>query len=125
MTGLTVAKLLKAHPGLVALVSAANIFPYVAQEDTPLPLIIYTIDSVTPEYAKDVWADDIVNFSVIAFSEDYASLQSIAAEVRDALELVSDTYTKRIIMTGQVEGFNLAENVFLNKQSFTVEIESY
>jgi hypothetical protein len=122
MTGLTIAKLLKAHPGLVALVSAANIFPYVAQEETPLPLIIYTVDSVSPDYTKDGWAEDLVTFSVICLSDDYASLQSIAAEVRDALELQKDTNTKTIRMTGQVEGYNLAENVFLNKQAFEIEV---
>jgi hypothetical protein len=122
MTGLTIAKLLKAHPGLVALVSAANIFPYVAKEDTPLPLIIYTIDSVAPDYTKDGWAEDNIGFSVISFSEDYASLQSIASEVRDALELQNDTNTKAIRMTGQQEGFNIAENVFFNKQTFEIEV---
>ena len=122
MTGLTIAKLLKAHPGLLALVSAANIFPYVAQEKTPLPFIIYTVDSVTPDYTKDGWAEDNVTFSVGCVSEDYATLQNIAAEIRDALELQSDTNTKKIRMTGQVEGFNLGENAFINKQTFEIEV---
>ena len=125
MIGLTIAKLLKANTTLMGLVSTDNIFPYVANNDTPLPLIIYTVDTVASEYTKDGWADDVIDFSVVSFSEDYASLQSISAEVRAALELSNDTGTKRIILTGFQEGYNINENVFLNKLSFKVEVTSY
>jgi len=125
MIGITIAAMLKKNAALLALVSTDNIFPYVAQENTPLPLIIYTIDTVAPEYAKDKWAGDDINFSIVSFSEDYASLQAIAHEVRTALELQEDSGTNRIELTGQQEGFNIAENVFLNKLSFSIRINSY
>jgi hypothetical protein len=122
MIGIEIATLLKANHALLALVDTDSIFPYVANEDTPLPLIIYTIDSLEPEYDKEDWDKDIYTFSVVSFSEDYATLQLIAAQVRIALELQHGTNTERILLTGQSEGYNITENVFLNKLSFSVII---
>jgi hypothetical protein len=125
MIGKTITKLLKDNAQLLALVSTDNIFPYVVKEDTSLPFIVYAIDSITSGYTKDGWAGDDVTFSVMSFHTDYAILQSIVKEVRDALELDSDTGTQRIILTGFIEGFNISENAFMNKQTFLVRINSY
>ena len=125
MIGLTIAKLLKESGNLLALVSTDNIFPYVANENTQLPLIIYTVDSINPEYTKDGWCGDLINFSVISFSEDYAGLQAISTEVRKALEMQYDTDTQRIYVTGMTEGFNISENIFLNKLTFKIEVNKY
>jgi hypothetical protein len=125
MIGETILKLLKANTDLTALVNEDNIFPYVAQEKTPLPFIIYTIDKIDSGYSKDGWTGDMVTFSVMTASDKYKSLQDIAKEVRAALELQSDTNTLRIIMTGFQEGYNLTEDAFMNKLTFQVQINSY
>jgi hypothetical protein len=125
MIGLSIAKLLKADSTLMGLVPAANIFPYVANENTQLPLIVYQIDGINVDYTKDGWAGDDVEFSVISFSEDYASLQAIVLAVRKALEMNTDTNTDRITVTKFQEGFNISENVFMNKLSFKVGIDTY
>jgi hypothetical protein len=125
MIGLTIAKLLKQDSALLALVPTGNIFPYVANENTQLPLITYTVDSITSGYMKDGWTGDVVTFSVISYSENYASLQGIAKEVREALHMKTDSGTGRIETSGFQEGFNISENVFMNKLSFTVKINSY
>lgn len=125
MIGLIIAKLLKASTTLTGLVDEDNIFPYIANEQTPLPYICYTVDNIDPDYTKDGWVKDLVNFSVISFSEDYAILQDISSAVRKALEMKSDTGTERIRMIGQQEGFNITENAFLNKLSFKIEVKYY
>ena len=126
MIGLSIAKLLKAHQALVpGLVLSDSIFPYVANENTPLPIIIYTIDGMDSLYTKDGWVGDEISFSVISLSEDYASLQSIVKEVRNALLMEKDTYTRRFETVGMQEGFSITENVFMNKLSFQVKIDSY
>lgn len=125
MIGLIIAKLLKANTDLVpALVATNNIFPYAANEDTPLPFIVYTIDSIESEYNKDGWAHDIVSFSVISFSDDYAKLQDIVSEVRTALDFIKDTNTGYIYLIGMVEDY-VIENIFFNKLSFKVEVNKY
>jgi hypothetical protein len=125
MIGIAITNLLKASADLMALISESKIFPYAADVDTDLPLIIYTIDSVDPEYSKDGWEDDLIAFSVKTYSVDYATLQSIVKKVRDALELKMITGSKRIILTGMAEGFNLSENVFVNKLAFKIEVCDY
>jgi hypothetical protein len=123
--GITISTLLKANSALLALVPTGNIFPYVANENTALPIIIYTIDSINPEYSKDGWACDDCNFSIISISDDYANLQLIVAQVRAALEIKKTSDTDRITMTGQDEGYNITESVFMNKLTFNVKIITY
>jgi len=126
MIGLTIAKLLKQNTALTpALVAGDNIFPYIANENTPLPLLIYTIDSMDSNYSKDGWVNDEIRFSVISLSEDYASLQAIVKEVRNALLMRKDTNSQRIQITGMAEGYSITENVFMNKLNFDVKIDSY
>jgi hypothetical protein len=122
MIGSIIVSLLKANNDLLALVNENSIFPYVAEENTNLPLIIYAIDDIDVFYSKDGWVKDLCNFHVMSFSENYDDLQLIVAEIRSALELKYTSDTKRIIVTGMQEGFNLNEQVFLNKLNFAVEI---
>jgi hypothetical protein len=126
MIGKVIAHLLKANADLLVIVPAGNIYPYVMNEDTHLPAIIYTIDSVTPGYDKDGWLGDECVFSVVTFCDNYTTLQCIALEIRQALELQSGTHEgitlRNIYLTGQLEGFNIQEDVFLNKQTFSTEI---
>jgi hypothetical protein len=123
--GITISNLLKNHHGLAALVPTGNIFAYIANENTPLPLVIYTVDSLSPGYDKDGWVKDDCDFSVVSFSEDYSELQDIATEIRDAFECVYTSGTDRFTMSGQQEGYNINEGVFLNKLMFNVEIKDY
>jgi hypothetical protein len=123
--GISIKALLDANASLLALVPSTRIFPYVANENTPLPLIIYTVNDLDPGYDKDGWVGDDCDFSVVSFSEDYATLQLIATQVRAALELQNTTKTQRIILTGQQEGYNINEGVFLNRLNFSVRIFEY
>jgi len=129
MIGKAIVSLLNANEDLLALVASANIYPYVINEDTALPAIVYTIDSLAPEYTKDGWIGDECVFSIVSFSDSFTSLQNIAMEVRKSLELESGVNagitTERIYLTGQSEGYNISENVFLNRLTFSTIITGY
>jgi hypothetical protein len=129
MIGKVIYSILSNNVALTTLVASTNMYPYIANEDSPLPLIIYTIDSVESDYDKDGWATDDVKFSVSSFSDDYAELQSIVDAIRNALELtkgVIEGYTiNRIYLNGFTEGYNINENVFANRLNFIVTVQKY
>ena len=128
MIGKAISTLLTGDAPLVALVGN-NIFPYVIDPDTPLPAVVYTIDNVNPTYNKDGWATDDIEFSVMSFSKDYNTLQSVVSAIRAALEgekgTVESIDLRRIDMTAMQEGFNITEDVFANKLTFSVTINDY
>jgi len=129
MIGKVISALLKANAPLLVLVPTGNIYPYVINENTTLPAIVYLIDSIEAEYTKDGWAGDNVTFSIISFEKDYAALQAIVTLVRTALELKSGTTSSitywNILLESMMEGYNIDENVFLNKLTFSTRVESY
>jgi hypothetical protein len=129
MIGKVIKSLLDANDDLTALVPAARIFPYVINENTPLPAILYTIDNIDPEYNKDGWCGDDYNFSVVTFCNDYSSLQDISYQVRKSLELMrgneGSINFRPIYLTGQSEGFNIDNDVYLNKLTFNVKITGF
>ncbi len=125
MIGKVIAKLLKEHSDLTDIVPDNRIYPYVMNEGTPLPAIIYTINSATPVYTKDGWVNDNVSFSVVAFSRSYNDLQDIAKEIRFALEMEQGTEgvtIHNIYVSGIDEGFNISEDVFLCRLTFTTKL---
>ena len=129
MIGKVIKSVLEDDAPLALIVPTARIYPYVMNEGTPLPAIIYTIDSVTPEYSKDGWATDEINFSVVSFSKNYTELQSIVAAVRTALERINGTIEGITIgwiyLNSMVEGYSVTEDTFLNKLSFNVNVINY
>jgi len=129
MIGKVISSLLKDNASLLLLVDTDSIFPYVINEDTVLPAIVYTIDSIDPNYTKEGWSGDNIGFSVVSFSTNYSNLQDIAAQVRVALELMSGTTEGityfDILVEGQSEGYNITEDVYLNKLTFSVEVTDY
>lgn len=129
MIGKTIKSILTTNSALIVLVPAVKIFPYVCNEDTAAPLIVYTIDSVQPEYAKTGWTGDMITFSVNSFAKDYNTLSLIVSAVRTALELNQTGYgtqnINRIYLRSVNEGFDLSNEVFGNKLTFEVKINSY
>lgn len=128
MIGKTIKSLLAADSTLVSLVGT-KVYPYVMNENTALPAVVYTIDSVSPEYNKNGWALDDIEFSVHCFAKDYEQLQSVVSAVRGALELkLTGSGTQdinHIYLSGQDEGFDGGEDVYINSLKFRVKINSY
>lgn len=128
MIGKTINTLLTGHAALVTIVGT-KIFPYVMNEDTDLPAVVYTVDSLTPGYTKGGWAYDDIQFSVHSFEKSYSALETLADTVRDAVELKKTGYTGQeighIYLIGQEEGFDNEAGVFYNKQSFNLKLNNY
>jgi hypothetical protein len=129
MIGKTIKSILTTNAALIALVPAVKIFPYVINEDTTAPVIVYSIDSLDPEYTQGGWACDTVTFSVHSFAKDYNSLSLIVSAVRTALELNQTGYStqniNRIYLRSMDEGYDQAADIFGNKLTFEVKINSY
>jgi hypothetical protein len=129
MIGLTIKNLLDNDGTLTALVPAANIFPYVINENTTLPAIFYTIDSLQPEYTKGGWVNDDIAFSVHSAAKDYPMLQNIVAAIRGALELKKTGYSTQdinnIYLVSQDEGYNFTEDCYQNRLQFRVILNKY
>lgn len=129
MIGKTIKALLTGNSTLTALVAATKIFPYVMNEDTDVPAIVYTIDSLEPEYTKKEWVLDNISFTVTSFHRDYGSLQAIVTAVRGALELNSTGSgtqdINRIYLSGLEEGYDISGDVFYAKLTFNTKINTY
>lgn len=129
MIGKTIKSILTTNSALIALVPAVKIYPYVMNEDTQAPCIVFTIDSLEPEYTKSGWADDTITFSVYSYAVNYNSLQTIAKAVRTALELNktgSGTESiNHIYLQGMEEGYVLEADTFFNKLTFRVKTNNY
>jgi len=129
MIGKTIKAIITTNAPLIALVPAANMFPYVMNEDTSLPAIIYTIDSISPEYTKGGWVNDVISFSVHSFDKDYGTLQSIVSAIRTALEMnKTGTGTQNIgfiTLESFDEGYDQGGDIFYNKLTFSVTINTY
>lgn len=129
MIGKTIKSILAGNTALTALVPASRMFPYVMNEGTILPAIIYTVDSLAPDYSKGGWMLDEVNFSVASFADDYSELQTVVSAIRTALELnqtgAGTQSINRIYLTGMDESFDPEQNVFGNRLNFIVKINKY
>jgi len=129
MIGKTIKSILAGNSTLTALVPAVRMFPYVMNEGTTLPAIIYTVDSLAPDYTKGGWVLDEVAFSVASFADDYSELQTVVSAIRGALELsqvgAGTQSINKIYLTGMDESFDPEQNVFGNRLNFSVKINAY
>jgi len=129
MIGKLINSILTSSTGITTNVAATSIFPYIINENTPLPAITYTINSVTPSYDKDGWNGDMVVFAVVTYCADYAILQSIVSAIREAFELergvLSGITYLPIYLEAMEEGYNISENVYMNRLVFHVLIHGY
>ena len=129
MIGKTIKSILAGNAALTALVPAIKMFPYVMNEDTVLPAIVYTINGLSTEYSKGGSMTDDIEFSVHSFHNSYDDLQDIVSAIRTALELNqtgSGTQDiSKIILTAFEEGYDQGANAFWNKLTFNVLTNAY
>jgi hypothetical protein len=128
MVGKLVNYLLTNEAGLTALVGT-KIFPYVINEDTTLPAVIYKVNSLDVIYDKDRWVNDEFNVTVSNYSVDYTQVENIAYQVRAALEnkqgRINNITCNRIELIGQEEGFEITEGVYYNRLTFNIIVTNY
>jgi hypothetical protein len=128
MIGKTIKNILTTNHSLTALVPVSGIYPYVINENTTLPAVVYTVDSILPEYNKGGWANDEISFTVFIASKDYSQLQNIIVAVRNALELNSTGYStqeiNKIYFTSFEEGY-IDMDTFFSRLTFNVIVNKY
>jgi hypothetical protein len=129
MIGKTIKSILYNNGTLTSLVPTSRMFPYVMNEDTVLPAIVYTIESVSPVYSKGGWMGDEILFAVHSFADDYPTLQSIVSAIRNGFEWNrsgSGTQSiQNIELNSMDEGYDQNSDVFLNRLTFKVIINKY
>ena len=128
MIGKTVKSLLAGSNTLKALVPVLKMFPYVINEGTELPAIVYTIDSLDAVYNKAGWCNDEISFSVYSASKSYDQLQSIVSAVRGALEYKytgSGSQDINFIYLNSFEEDHDGVDTFYNRLNFKVTVNKY
>jgi hypothetical protein len=109
-------------------VPAAKMFPYVINEGTELPAIVYTIDTIGAVYNKSGWCNDEITFSVYSASKSYTQLQTIVSAIRGALEYKytgSGSQDINYIYLNSFEEDHDGIDTFYNRLNFKVIVNKY
>jgi len=128
MIGKAISTILSSYTNLTDIVSN-RIYPILAKAGTNLPLIEYTVDTITPEYTKAGWIGDDVDFSVISTALSYKLANELATEVRNALEETSGLQNgitiQKIYMDGFTEDFDLDGDSYIINLRFRTRVTAY
>ena len=107
LIGKTVYKLLSENQDIKNKVGN-KIFPLIANLETTFPFIVYSRNSVVPEYTKGGIVEDIINLEIICVSTSYIESIEIANLVRRTLEMVR--YKDDDMIINQCRLLDVAEN---------------
>jgi len=107
--------ILSGDEALTAMIGA-NCFPIIAEENATFPLVIFTRDSMYPEYSKDFNTGDIVEVSVQAVGNNYIQTVDILSRIRTLLENRQDDYFRRSTVIGATEAY--IDNVYVQTLIF-------
>ena len=107
--------ILAGDEALTAIIGS-NCYPIVAEENATFPLVIFTRDSLYPEYSKDFNTGDIVEVSVQAVGNNYIQTVDILSRIRTLLENRQDDYFKRSTVIGATEAY--IDNVYVQTLMF-------
>lgn len=105
----------------------SNVYPIIAEFDTPLPFITYTRMNIVPAtVSKDGYVTDQIDFNIQISSETYAQGCEIADLVRALFEGKKITAEgvfsiRNIRVTSAAESWN--ENSYVQSLTFTCEAE--
>jgi len=125
MIGIAINSILTGSTALTNLVGS-KIYPYAIDEGELLPAVIFSINSVQPQYEKGgvYWDEAIVE--VASFDYDYKSCVSISEAVRGSLENYKGTVSSVEIVRARVsnisEAYDFDTNTFISKISFNLKI---
>ena len=128
MIGLGIANILENYSDLTDIVGT-KIFPILAKQRTSLPLVEYTIDTLTPEYTKTEWIGDDVDFSILCTALSYKLTTELAGEVRNAMELEAGAKNgitmQKVYMDGYTEDYDLDGSSYIINLRFRTRVIAY
>lgn len=97
-----------------------KIYPLVAEESVTYPFIIFTKESASGNYTKDLLLYDTVSISVAVAAVNYFQTVQIAERVRQILENHRDGYFYNILLDNVTEDF--IEDTYIQQMQFSAKI---
>lgn len=97
-----------------------KIYPLIAEESVTYPFIIFTKESISGNYTKDLLVNDSVTISIAVAAANYFQTVEIAERVRQILENHRDEYFYNILLESVTEDF--VEDTFLQQLQFSAKI---
>ena len=97
-----------------------KIYPLVAEESVTYPFIIFTKESASGNYSKDMLLYDAVTISVAIAAVNYFQTVEIAERVRQILENYRDDYFYNILLDNVTEDF--VEDTYIQQLQFSAKI---
>ena len=97
-----------------------KIYPLVAEESVTYPFIIFTKESASGNYTKDLLLYDTVSISVAVAAVNYFQTVQIAERVRQILENHRDGYFYNILLDNVTEDF--VEDTYIQQMQFSAKI---
>lgn len=82
-----------------------RVYPVVAPQNPTYPFMVYNVVSVTPNATKATTSvSDKIRVQVDMYDKDIDALNTLASSVRDALDLLTGTYSSIIVSTCRFDG---------------------
>ena len=97
-----------------------KIYPLVAEESVTYPFIIFTKESASGNYTKDLLLYDTVSISVAVAAVNYFQTVQIAERVRQILENHRDGYFYNILLDNVTDDF--IEDTYIQQMQFSAKI---
>jgi len=100
-----------------------KICPIVVEKETPMPFIVYKRLSLIPANSKDGEFEDTARVEVKVVSENYAEGIEIANQIRERIEVESDTFEGMgIESTLENSNEDYAQNVYTQILIYRIKI---
>ena len=111
----------------IAAIVSTRVFPEVAQQDAPLPYVVYNVTNNEPSDTKAEPSElDTANVEVNCFSTSYTESIDLAVAVRAALDRVTGTYNgvnvQSIAYMNETLSFEEAQRAYLVSSDYDVRI---
>lgn len=117
-------KFLLDNQELQKVVRPTNIFPIVANANTPFPYIVIQRTGIHCNYSKAGLIDDNATMEIIAVSNDYSQSIDIAQLIRETLDAkrfrAPEIYIDNIEIESITEEF--VDNAYIQRLSFSMSI---
>lgn len=97
-----------------------KIYPLIAEESVTYPFVIFTKESVSGNYSKDLLMYDTAIISVAVVANNYFETVQIAERIRAILENRIDSYFYNILLDNVTEEY--LEDAFVQQLQFSAKI---
>lgn len=118
---------------ILSIVSVDKIFPLMPkvqyndetgeEEDVTFPFVVYSRESLTPVYTKDMLTSNQVRFTIIAVSNDYIESLELANYIRNCLECKNYKDSDIEISTIKMDSISeeTIEEAYIQKMTFSFD----